>query len=89
MYYGNKDQTFRGFFLGFFATGDNESLLWVDKYRPRSLKQIIGQQGDKSNVKKLLKWLTNWYSNRNKPHAKSKTSLMVSLYYKQPFVFVF
>ena len=29
--------------------------MWVDKYRPRSLKNVIGQQGDKSNAKKLLR----------------------------------
>lgn len=41
-----------------------ESLLWVDKYKPKSLKQIIGQSGDKSNAKKLMAWLQNWQSNR-------------------------
>ncbi|XP_049763833.1 replication factor C subunit 1 [Schistocerca cancellata] len=38
--------------------------LWVEKYRPTSSKQIIGQQGEKSVVKKLSKWLENWYKNR-------------------------
>lgn len=36
--------------------------MWVDKYKPTSLKQVIGQQGDKSNAKKLLHWLLNWGS---------------------------
>ncbi|XP_078584949.1 replication factor C subunit 1-like [Branchiostoma floridae x Branchiostoma japonicum] len=36
------------------------SLLWVDKYKPQTTKAIIGQQGDRSNVKKLLKWLQTW-----------------------------
>ncbi|KAJ7371468.1 replication factor C subunit 1 [Desmophyllum pertusum] len=36
------------------------SLLWVDKYRPRTVKQIIGQQGDKSNMRKLMNWLRDW-----------------------------
>ena len=40
-----------------------ESLLWVDKYKPQSLKQIIGQLGDKSNARKLLNWLNNWHRN--------------------------
>ncbi|XP_065174937.1 replication factor C subunit 1-like isoform X2 [Sycon ciliatum] len=40
-----------------------ESVLWVDKYRPRTLKQLIGQQGDRSNMNKLLKWLRNWHRN--------------------------
>ncbi|XP_060810541.1 replication factor C subunit 1 isoform X2 [Amyelois transitella] len=40
------------------------SLMWVDKYKPRNVKQIIGQHGDASNVKKLTNWLTKWYVNR-------------------------
>ena len=44
--------------------GPPETLLWVDKYKPQSMKQIIGQQGDKSNARKLLNWLKNWHKNR-------------------------
>ena len=40
-----------------------ESQLWVDKYKPTTLKGIIGQQGDKSNMKKLITWLRNWPKN--------------------------
>ncbi|KAJ7326672.1 hypothetical protein JRQ81_016431 [Phrynocephalus forsythii] len=40
-----------------------EQLLWVDKYKPASLKAIIGQQGDQSCANKLLRWLKNWYKN--------------------------
>ena len=40
------------------------TLLWVDKYKPTQLKNIIGQQGDKSNCKKLLHWLNNWHRNQ-------------------------
>ncbi|XP_028157701.1 replication factor C subunit 1 isoform X2 [Ostrinia furnacalis] len=39
-------------------------MMWVDKYKPQNLKQIIGQHGDASNVKKLTNWLTKWYVNR-------------------------
>ncbi|XP_052590952.1 replication factor C subunit 1 isoform X1 [Peromyscus californicus insignis] len=48
-----------------------ESLLWVDKYRPTSLKNIIGQQGDQSCANKLLRWLRNWHqsSPEEKKHA--------------------
>ena len=35
-------------------------MLWVDKYRPRAVKQIIGQQGDKSNTRKLMNWRRDW-----------------------------
>ncbi|RXM31698.1 Replication factor C subunit 1 [Acipenser ruthenus] len=40
-----------------------ESLLWVDRYKPTSLKNIIGQQGDQSCANKLLRWLRNWHHN--------------------------
>ena len=36
------------------------SQLWVDKYKPTTTKGIIGQQGDKSNMKKLQMWLRGW-----------------------------
>jgi len=38
-----------------------EKLLWVDKYKPVSLKAIIGQQGEQSCANKLLRWLRNWH----------------------------
>lgn len=42
-------------------SGEGASLLWVDKYRPRTLKAVIGQQGDQSCANKLLRWLQNWH----------------------------
>ncbi|XP_071451622.1 replication factor C subunit 1 [Hetaerina americana] len=43
------------------ALQDNsDSTMWVDKYKPTSVKQVIGQQGEKSNVNKLIRWLSNW-----------------------------
>ncbi|XP_045140043.1 replication factor C subunit 1 [Echinops telfairi] len=49
-----------------------ESLLWVDKYKPTSLKTIIGQQGDQSCANKLLRWLRNWHKSpsEDKKHAR-------------------
>lgn len=41
----------------------NNCLLWVERHKPQSSKKIIGQQGDKSNVRKLTDWLNNWYKN--------------------------
>ena len=38
-------------------------MLWVDKYRPRAVKQIIGQQGDNSNMRKLMNWRGDWGKN--------------------------
>lgn len=51
---------------------DSCSHLWVDKYKPTTTKQIIGQQGDKSCVNKLITWLKSWYRNQsgNKKFAK-------------------
>ncbi|XP_061848332.1 replication factor C subunit 1 isoform X2 [Colius striatus] len=40
-----------------------EKLLWVDKYKPASLKAVIGQQGEQSCANKLLRWLRNWHRN--------------------------
>ncbi|MGH0189878.1 UNVERIFIED_CONTAM: hypothetical protein FKN15_039780 [Acipenser sinensis] len=43
------------------------------KYKPTSLKNIIGQQGDQSCANKLLRWLRNWHHNAagdKKPAAK-------------------
>lgn len=42
----------------------------VEKYRPKEMKQIIGQTGDKSNAKKLQNWLVNW----NKHHSKTSNA---------------
>ncbi len=44
----------------------NESNMWVDRYKPLNSKQIIGQQGEKSCVNKLIKWLSNWHLNCDK-----------------------
>jgi DNA polymerase III delta prime subunit len=44
----------------------NESNMWVDKYKPLNSKLIIGQQGEKSCVNKLIKWLSNWHLNYDK-----------------------
>uniref|UniRef100_A0A8C2H0X5 Replication factor C subunit 1 n=1 Tax=Cyprinus carpio TaxID=7962 RepID=A0A8C2H0X5_CYPCA len=49
---------------------DGSSLLWVDKYRPRSLKNLIGQQGDQSCANKLLRWLQNWHKHHSAKFGK-------------------
>ncbi|XP_062991325.1 replication factor C subunit 1 isoform X2 [Elgaria multicarinata webbii] len=54
------------------SKGGVEVLLWVDKYKPTSLKTIIGQQGDQSCANKLLRWLRNWHKNISEDkHVKS------------------
>ncbi|KAF3423622.1 hypothetical protein E2986_03148 [Frieseomelitta varia] len=37
----------------------------VEKYRPKTMKQVLGQQGDKSNAKKIYSWLANWHKNQS------------------------
>uniref|UniRef100_A0A8C2BET2 Replication factor C subunit 1 n=1 Tax=Cyprinus carpio TaxID=7962 RepID=A0A8C2BET2_CYPCA len=49
---------------------EGSSLLWVDKYRPRSLKNLIGQQGDQSCANKLLRWLQNWHKHHSAKFGK-------------------
>ena len=47
--------------------------MWVDRYRPKTSKNIIGQQGDKSCAKKLAKWLQDWQRNRTLPAGKESS----------------
>ena len=45
------------------GVGSKGNEMWVNKYKPKSLKQVVGQQGDRSCVNKLLHWLKNWQRN--------------------------
>ncbi|TGZ37704.1 Uncharacterized protein DBV15_02952 [Temnothorax longispinosus] len=49
------------------------SELLVEKYKPKTLKQIIGQQGDKSCAHNLYVWLRDWHKNRQDPKYKDGT----------------
>ncbi|XP_055642071.1 replication factor C subunit 1 [Toxorhynchites rutilus septentrionalis] len=42
-----------------------DNMAWVDKYKPTSIQQIIGQSGAAGNAQKLMKWLSNWHSNHD------------------------
>ncbi|XP_055919731.1 replication factor C subunit 1 [Eupeodes corollae] len=46
------------------------NIAWVDKYKPTSVKLIIGQQGPASNCSKLINWLTKWHTNHSGSGAK-------------------
>jgi len=52
--------------------GVDNSLMWVDKYKPTAIKDIIGQQGPQSNMNKLITWLRNWHYNNTDPVGRSK-----------------
>lgn len=44
----------------------------VDKYRPQTIKNLIGQQGEKSCVQKLILWLRDWYKHHGHNDEKVK-----------------
>ncbi|VDD87833.1 unnamed protein product [Enterobius vermicularis] len=48
------------------------SLPWVDKYKPTSLKHLVGQSGEKSPMNKLLGWLRDWPKYHMGEGAKQK-----------------
>ena len=52
--------------------------LWVDKYKPVNCKTIIGQQGDRSNMKKLKTWLNSWNNNHLNFNCKKSALWVVS-----------
>ena len=37
---------------------NNINVLWVNKYKPNSLDDLVGNA---TNVKRLLSWLQSWY----------------------------
>lgn len=56
------------------TTTSISSLPLVEKYRPKTMKQIIGQQGDKSCAHNLYVWLRDWDKNRQDPKFKNSNS---------------
>lgn len=46
------------------------------------MKQILGQQGDKSIAKKLYAWLINWHKNQSGQVKHIKPSKFFILYIK-------
>ncbi|CAH8432594.1 unnamed protein product [Schistosoma rodhaini] len=42
--------------------GSKLSELWVDKYKPTSIRSLIGQNGAQSPANRLLNWLSSWHS---------------------------
>lgn len=54
------------------APPNMDDFSFVDKYKPTSIKQIIGQQGPAGQAQKLINWLSKWPTNNDgkKKHAK-------------------
>ena len=53
---------------------EGASELWVEKYRPLASKNVIGQQGERSNMNKLKIWLRDWNSHHLNNATGKKTS---------------
>lgn len=49
------------------------NLSWTEKYKPKDIASIIGQQGPSSNMKKLMNWLSKW----DKNHGSKKSNKLV------------
>ncbi|XP_015141138.3 replication factor C subunit 1 isoform X3 [Gallus gallus] len=64
----------KGNFVSERSEDRTETLLWVDKYKPVSLKAIIGQQGEQSCANKLLRWLRSWHKNTSEDGQGAKTN---------------
>jgi replication factor C subunit 1 len=47
-------------------------MIGVDKYKPQTIKDLIGQQGEKSPVQKLIIWLRDWYKHHGDSNEKVK-----------------
>lgn len=62
------------------SAGEGASLLWVDKYRPRSLKTVIGQQGEQSCANKLLRWLQHWHTRNSGGAGKPTGNRTLSMF---------
>ena len=41
--------------------------MWVEKYKPKEFKKIVGQNGAASCANKLLTWLKNWHTHQACP----------------------
>ena len=60
--------------------GDKKNLgvMWVDKYKPTKISEVIGQHTPKCSANKLKDWLNKWYENKDvKVHfgAKNETGI--------------
>ena len=57
------------------SAGTKGNFAFVDKYAPQKISDLVGQQGQKSVVNKLIMWLRAW-----KPHrgAEGKLSVLIS-----------
>jgi replication factor C subunit 1 len=49
-----------------------KTLSGADRYKPRTIKNLIGQQGEKSCVQKLTVWLRDWYKHHGRSDEKIK-----------------
>jgi replication factor C subunit 1 len=65
----------RLYYVRIYSIDNQESFLYftgVDKYKPQTIKNLVGQQGEKSCVQKLILWLRDWYKHHNHSDEKVK-----------------
>ncbi|CAA99812.1 Replication factor C subunit 1 [Caenorhabditis elegans] len=53
-------------------SGPPPALSWVDKYKPKRMGELVGQNGDKSPINKLLEWIKDWAKHNLGEGAKIK-----------------
>lgn len=53
-----------------YSVKDDANVLWVDKYKPTSTREILGNQ---ESVRKLAQWLEQWEVRFNNPQATGKS----------------
>jgi len=70
-----KNDCFLAFIIFFQIITSIRSEPLVERYRPKTMKQIIGQQGDKSCAHNLYIWLRDWHQNRQNPKFKDSSML--------------
>lgn len=56
------------------TTRNLDDCSFVDRYKPTTIKQIIGQQGPTGHAQKLLNWLTKWHDNNEGKQKHVKPS---------------
>lgn len=59
------------------APADSD-LMWVDKYKPKTLKSVVGQGTESSNAKKLVRWLQNWFKHHGSSQVITKSNILES-----------
>jgi replication factor C subunit 1 len=55
--------------------GPVNDMLWADKYRPRSTRDLVG---NKSNIDTVKNWLQHWNAGNEKAKKGSEKAVLLS-----------